>query len=393
MVWLDEVRLALETFLDHHGLLAGFVMILVEEAGVPVPVPGDFLMMGLGAHARDGKVPLWWALLVMEVATLVGATVLYVVSARAGRGLVYRYGRFMHLTPARLDRAESWLRQRGPVAIVFGRVTPGLRMATVIACGVFGVPFWQFLPSLALGGFLYILLYTLVGYFFGPAVLAVLEGVHLPLGMLGSLVPLVLLVLWIARARRGLHLARHTEASVMDRRHRWRDGAVAGALATIISTLALNVLVHLSGSLALLAPGDLVEHARARLAVMALVRVVGPVLLLVAAPAFIGVGVAWGAVYAQWIEPHLHFPDWLSGIAFALLPLVVALVVVLPLLDGAAPELGRLGPLAAASEVVRHLVYGAALGVIYPLRLARMPERLRRRAHASVEPGRAAATV
>ena len=25
------------------------------------------------------------------------------------------------------------------------------------------------------------------------------------------------------------------------------------------------------------------------------------------------VGVVWGAVYAEWVEPHLHYPDWLSG--------------------------------------------------------------------------------
>ena len=377
MGWWDEVRLALQGLLDHHGVLAGFVLILIEEAGVPVPIPGDFLMLAIGAHARQGRLPLWEALLAMEAATLVGASVLYLLAARAGRGVVYRYGRYMHLTTERLERAERWLQRHGSLAIVLGRLTPGLRIATVIACGVFGVPFWRFLPSLALGALLYILLYTLLGYFLGPTVLDVLEGIHLPLGLLGSLIPLVLIIVWVARARRGLHLAEQTEASVVDRRHRWRDGAVAGGLATVVSTLALNVLVHATGDLALLAPGDLIEHARARLAVLALVRVIGPVLILAAAPAFMAVGVLWGAVYAEWVEPRLHYPDWLSGLSFALLPLSVALVIVLPVLDRPGSELGALGPLAAASETVRHLVYGAALGLIYPLRLARLPERWR----------------
>ena len=163
MEWWDDIRLALQGFLEHHGVLAGFVLILVEEAGVPVPVPGDFLMLAVGAHAREGRVPLWGALLVMEAATLVGASILYVLSRRAGRNLVFRYGRYMHLTPERLEQAERFLDRRGTLAIVLGRITPGLRMPTVIASGVFGVPYWRFLPSLALGGFLYILLYTLLG--------------------------------------------------------------------------------------------------------------------------------------------------------------------------------------------------------------------------------------
>jgi hypothetical protein len=49
----------------------------------------------------------------------------------------------------------------------------------------------------------------------------------------------------------------------------------------------------------------------------------------------------------------------------------------LPILNGADPQLGPLGPLAAASETLRHLVYGASLGLIYPLRLARLPRRVR----------------
>src|SRR3954467_15719344 len=111
----DTIRLSLQGFVTEHGALAGFVLILIEEAGVPVPVPGDFLMLALGAHAREGRVPLWQALLVLEIATLLGATLLYFVAARGGRGLVYRYGRYMHLTPERLDRAERWLATRGPL--------------------------------------------------------------------------------------------------------------------------------------------------------------------------------------------------------------------------------------------------------------------------------------
>ena len=371
MEWWDTVRLSITAAIAQHGLLAGFLLVLVEEMGVPVPVPGDFLMIGLGVHARQGAVPLWQVLLVLEVATLIGGSILYFVSLRAGRDLVYRYGRYIHLTPARLDKAELWLRKHGPVAIVVGRMTPGLRMATVIASGVFGVPFHQFLPSFALGGFLYIALYTLLGYFVGLPVLRMVEGFHLPLGLLGSLIPLAILVFWVIRARRALHLRPATHADAPDRRHRWRDGAVAGGLATVMSTLSMNVIINVAGDIALLEPGSLVERAQARLAVLAVVRVIGPVLLLLAVPAFMVVGVTWGAVYAQWIEPHMHLPDWLKGLAFSLLPLAISLVVVLPMLDGAAPDLGPLGPLAAASEALRHACYGVALGAIYPLRLAR----------------------
>jgi membrane protein DedA with SNARE-associated domain len=380
MEWWDTVRAGLTGLLDQHGVLAAFVLILIEEVGVPVPIPGDFLMLLLGVHARQGRVPLWQALLVMESATMIGATVLYLAAARGGRSLVYRYGRYMHLTPERLNRAERWLLKHGALAIIAGRLTPGLRMATVITCGVLGVPINHFLPGLAVGSFLYILLYTLLGFFFGPPVLLALEGIHLPLGLLGSLVPLVLLVVWIVRARRGLHLRVANDASQLDRRHRFRDGAVAGLIATVVSTLFMNVLVHVIGDATVLAPGRIVEHTQARLAAFEIGRALGP-LLLVVLPAFAAVGMFWGAIYSAWAEPRLaRLPDWLSGLVFTLVPLSLALLVVPPLVGAALPWEGSIGLFVIASEIVRHVVYGVVLGLTYPLRLAR--RRHRRDRHA-----------
>lgn len=181
--------------------MAMFLFILIEEAGVPVPIPGDFLMLLAGLWARQGRGELWQAVLVMEVATIVGASFLYLLSRRAGRGLVYRYGRYIRLTPSRLERAEDWLCRHGIAAVVLLRLVPGLRIATAIACGVLGVPYRVFLPGAALGGLLYILVYASFGYFLGPQLLGIVEHVHLTLGVLGLLVLLTLFFVWIQRAR------------------------------------------------------------------------------------------------------------------------------------------------------------------------------------------------
>jgi hypothetical protein len=52
--WWDELRRAAEAFAEQHGLAAAFLFLLVEEAGVPLPVPGDGLMLVLGVQAREG---------------------------------------------------------------------------------------------------------------------------------------------------------------------------------------------------------------------------------------------------------------------------------------------------------------------------------------------------
>ncbi|MBV9171500.1 MAG: DedA family protein [Chloroflexi bacterium] len=364
--WWSAVGLAMGSFLDRHGLVAAFVFLLVEEAGVPVPVPGDVLMLILGVHASQGRVVLWQAIGVMQLATMLGSTFLYFASRLAGRGLVYRYGRFIRLSPERLDRAEQWLKQHGSRAVFLGRLVPGLRIVTAVACGVFDVPARVFVPAMSVGALLYITVYTLLGFFLGQPVLDLLEQVHLPFGLFGSLIPLGLLVWWTLRARQEL-ARRAVPTAGSEREQRFRAGAIAGGLATIGSTLALNVLINLAGNIAFTAPDTILERTAARLAFSA-AREVEPGWFFVAVPVYLGVGVLWGAGYALWGEGRLgNLTDWQKGVLFAMLPFLISLVFAMPLLGLGYFGVGATGPVAAIGELGRHVTYGLLLGLIYPV--------------------------
>src|ERR1700737_1545317 len=104
MKWWEVVRDAGDAFLVQHGVLAAFVYLAVEEAGVPIPVPGDFLMLTLGVRAREGGIVLWRVIAGVEGGTVLGSTVLYLLARRGGRGVVERYGRFIGIKPDQLDR-------------------------------------------------------------------------------------------------------------------------------------------------------------------------------------------------------------------------------------------------------------------------------------------------
>src|SRR5204862_8355300 len=101
-----------------------------------------------------------------------------------------------------------------------------------------------YVPAMALGGLLYIVVYSLLGFLFGPPVLKFIEAIHLPLGLLGSLVPLAIIVVWTWQARQGIGRRAARAAAEADAAHQLRAGAAAGGLATIGSTLFLNVLVN-----------------------------------------------------------------------------------------------------------------------------------------------------
>jgi membrane protein DedA with SNARE-associated domain len=384
--WWTEVGLATSTFIDRHGLLAAFVFLLIEEAGVPVPVPGDVLMLVLGVHAGRDTTQLAFlnpeflkAVATTWVGTIIGSSILYWVSRWAGRSLVYRYGRFIRLTPERLDFAEKWLNKHGSRAVFVGRLVPGLRIVTAVACGVFDVPFRVFFPAMALGALLYIVVYTLLGYYLGDPVLRAMEKVHVPFQLLLSLVPLALIMWWILRARQDIS-KRVTVGQSHSRELQVRAGAVAGLLATIASTLLLNVAINLAGGIAFnfSAPGTIVDETARRIA-FALARDAQPVVLFVAVPLYLTVGTAWGVVYGTWGEPRLNpiWTDWQKGLLFAAVPLAVSLLFVMPVLGMGFLGVGATGPVAFTGELIRHMAYGALLGLMYPVFCARRPVKVR----------------
>jgi membrane protein DedA with SNARE-associated domain len=314
---------------------------------------------------------LWQAIVVSEAGTILGSTTLYFIARLAGRTLVYRYGRYIRLTSERLDQAEGWLNQHGFWAVFFGRLVPGLRIVTAVACGVFGVPFRVFFPAMCLGALTYIVAYTVLGYYLGPPVLSLLEQVHVPVGLLGSLAPLALLIWWARRARQDLA---RTDGPISEgsREQRLRAGAAAGGMATIGATLFLNVVINLAGNIAFNAPGTIVEQTADRMA-FALARDVQPLLLFAATPLYLAVGISWGLGYG-WFGVALFpadRPDWLKGLAFSALPMLVSLLVVMPALGLGFFGIGTTGPVALTGEAIRHAAYGLLLGLIYPIFVSR----------------------
>lgn len=374
MSWWQSVTTAAWLLLEQHGQLAVFLFLLVEEAGTPIPIPGDFLMVLAGIRVAQGRVSFVQIVLVMELATVLGASFLYWISARAGRRVVYRIGKHVGLTPERLDHAAEALNRRGARAVVLGRLTPGLRMATPIICGVLRFPFRIYLPAMALGGFIYLLIYTLLGYLFGPHVLRLLESVELPLGLIVSAIMLAGLVYWTLRVGR----AGPPPARCPELRERLWAGAASGLVATLVSSLLANVLIHVFGLLAYQEPGAALA-ALTRAVTREVFRTPGLFVAWLLVPAVIVIGGALGALYGAWLGNSSYSRGPLRGVAFALLPLGVSLFGLLPLLGTGLAGFGLgAGPIPLLGETVRHVAFGLVLGTLYPA-LAR-PRKSRRAA-------------
>lgn len=348
-------------FLEAHAQLALFLWLLLEEAGLPMPIPGDLVILAAGARIGRGQMNLAVAVVLVEAATLLGASCLYWVARRGGRSVLYRYGKYLHLDADRLAYAEDFMRRRGFLAIVVGRVVPGLRITSTVTAGALGVPYRVFVPACLIGS--NNLLFLLLGIFAGPRILDAIQGVRFSVRFVMVLAGLALLVAAYLTIRRRAHLTHAAQG--LPEIVRLETAVLAGMFAVATTALVLNLVLYLAAG---------VEQETPNQALLQLAQAIGRrvgaypwVILLGGVGLYVLLGVGWAIVYAH-VERWLPKPDWLGGLVFALGPLAFSLLVVLPLLGAGPAGLGLgMGAVPLAGETLRHALYGLALSTSYTL--------------------------
>src|SRR5881227_1004905 len=106
---------ALEAFLDSYGVAAACLVMLVKAIGVPIPIPGDVILLATAARAAEGKVILWLAFFALLIAITAGGLAQFLLARGPARKVVLRYGRRLGLTETRLEGVAARMRQGGPL--------------------------------------------------------------------------------------------------------------------------------------------------------------------------------------------------------------------------------------------------------------------------------------
>jgi membrane protein DedA with SNARE-associated domain len=168
------------SWLAHYGVPAIFLLMMVDAvfpaASELVMVYGGALASGALAHEVDvlgWHVSGFTAYLVVVLAGVlgyqVGADLGWWIGLRGGRALIERHGRWVHLTPGKLDRAEAWFGRWDTWAVLVGRVTPVARSFVSIPAGVFETPFRRYNVLTLIGNAAWCLVLAAIGWALGAS--------------------------------------------------------------------------------------------------------------------------------------------------------------------------------------------------------------------------------
>lgn len=124
--WFGWVR-------DWHYL--GVFLLMAMESSV-LPVPSELVIPPAAYWASQGEMSMPGVVLAGTAGSYFGAIVMYVASRLLGRPLVLRYGKFILISPAKLERAERFLVRYETGGVFFARLLPVIRHLIGIPAGI-----------------------------------------------------------------------------------------------------------------------------------------------------------------------------------------------------------------------------------------------------------------
>jgi len=148
------------------GYVGVFALMFLEN--VFPPIPSELIMPFAGFAAARGQLSLSGVILAGVAGTMLGNVFWFelarVFGADRTRRLCERYGRWIGVVRADLDKAEVTLRRWGPLAVFLGRMMPGIRTVISIPAGLIEMPRLLFYSWTALGSLIWVGALALLGY-------------------------------------------------------------------------------------------------------------------------------------------------------------------------------------------------------------------------------------
>ena len=158
----------METFqiwISHYGYIGIFSLLMLGIIGLPVP--DETLLTLSGYLVFRGELKLVPTFFAAYLGSIAGISISYAIGSTFGRHFLVKYGHFIHITEARLQKAHNWFEKIGRWSLMVGYFIPGVRHVVAILAGTSELAMWEFALFAYTGGFIWTSTFLSIGYFFG----------------------------------------------------------------------------------------------------------------------------------------------------------------------------------------------------------------------------------
>ena len=145
----------------------GIALLMFLENLFP-PIPSELIMPLAGFTASKGDMQLIPAIAAGTIGTVLGALPWYyagkLLSEERLRNLADKYGKWITVSGADIDKSNRWFNRHGNKAVFLCRLVPGVRTLISLPAGINNMPLIPFLAYSTGGTILWVSFLTLAGY-------------------------------------------------------------------------------------------------------------------------------------------------------------------------------------------------------------------------------------
>lgn len=187
-------------FVTSDGLAAIFVLMVVNQCGVPFP--SEVTMPLAGYFAATGHLNVVAVVVVGVAGNLVGALIAYAVSRRFGKQLLLGPGRHIGISASHLELADRAFARYGPAIALFGRFLPVVTTYVSFPAGLTRMNPAAFAVFTVIGSTIWCSALTALGYAVGANYARVSDPIGKAAIVLAALV-VIGVVVWYVRGRQA----------------------------------------------------------------------------------------------------------------------------------------------------------------------------------------------
>ena len=165
MVLLHQIVSWITQTVGHWGY-PGIVLLMALESSF-FPFPSEVVIPPAGYLASTGAMNFWMVLVAGTAGSLLGAIFNYWLSMKYGRPFFEKYGRYLLISEAALQKTDRFFADHGHISTFTGRLLPGIRQYISLPAGLARMNFFQFCVFTLLGAGIWVAVLALLGYWVG----------------------------------------------------------------------------------------------------------------------------------------------------------------------------------------------------------------------------------
>ena len=156
--WLAETIMAI-------GCPGIFFLMMIESSFIPFP--SEVVMPPAGFLIHEGKMGWIGVILAGLGGSLVGSYINYFLALKLGRPFFLKYGRWVLLKPADLEKVEIFFARHGEITTFIGRLIPVIRQLISLPAGAARMNLARFTVYTGAGAGVWMFVLTYIGYLVG----------------------------------------------------------------------------------------------------------------------------------------------------------------------------------------------------------------------------------